>query len=384
MIISHVKLKNWRNFPVVDIEIGNRVFIVGPNASGKSNFLDVFRFLRDIAKSGGGLQKAIDLRGGLSKIRCLAAHQDPAVEIRVQLSNSGEGNNHWEYILSIVQEPHGYRRPLVKSECVIRNGELILERPDNLDRTDKVRLTQTALEQVNTNVKFRDIVSFIDSTLYLHLIPQLLRYPSSFMVTDSAEDPFGRKFLERLAKVPDKTRKSRLRKIEEALRIAVPQLTQLNFDFDPLEGGVPHLEVRYAHWRPQGALQREDQFSDGTLRLIGLLWSIMESDSLLLLEEPELSLHGAIVRKLPSLIHRLLRKKPRQIILSTHSADLFLDKGIALEEVLILTPGREGTSVTPASSYENIKALLESGMSIADVVMPYTAPSHIEQLDLFE
>jgi predicted ATPase len=64
-----LQLKNWRNFRAADVELQDRVFVVGPNASGKSNLLDVFRFLRDLAKpEGGGLQKAIRDRGGLSKI----------------------------------------------------------------------------------------------------------------------------------------------------------------------------------------------------------------------------------------------------------------------------------------------------------------------------
>ena len=47
----------------VDTPLSRRVFIIGPNASGKSNFLDAFRFLRDVAKSeGGGLQKGVVFR----------------------------------------------------------------------------------------------------------------------------------------------------------------------------------------------------------------------------------------------------------------------------------------------------------------------------------
>lgn len=41
--------QNWMNFARVDTDIQNRVFLVGPNAPGKSNLLDVFRFLRDLA-----------------------------------------------------------------------------------------------------------------------------------------------------------------------------------------------------------------------------------------------------------------------------------------------------------------------------------------------
>lgn len=150
------------------------------------------------------------------------------------------------------------------------------------------------------------------------------------------------------------------------------------------EMGVPHLEAVYEHWRPNAGKQREDQFSDGTLRLIGLLWSLLETDSLLLLEEPELSLNSGIVSKLPSLIYRLQRPKKRQVILSTHSADLLSDKGIGGEEVLFMTPTPEGTQVEPASSIDEIQSLLEGGLSIADAALPYTIPPDIEQLSLFK
>ncbi|MBC2694921.1 MAG: AAA family ATPase [Desulfobacteraceae bacterium] len=78
MIISQIKMKNWRNFRNVDTPLGRRMFLVGANALGKSNFLDALRFLRDIAKTeGGGLQRAVSERGGISKIRCLAARKEP-------------------------------------------------------------------------------------------------------------------------------------------------------------------------------------------------------------------------------------------------------------------------------------------------------------------
>ena len=144
------------------------------------------------------------------------------------------------------------------------------------------------------------------------------------------------------------------------------------------------MEAVYEHWRPGAGKQREDQFSDGTLRLIGLLWSLLESDSLLLLEEPELSLNSAIVSNLPSLIYRLQRPRKRQVILSTHSADLLSDKGIGAEEVLLMTPTPEGTQVKLASSNEQIKMLLEGGLSIADAALPLTAPPDIEQMSLFK
>ncbi len=44
MRFVQIGLVNWKNFSSVDVELQQRVFLVGPNASGKSNFLDAFRF----------------------------------------------------------------------------------------------------------------------------------------------------------------------------------------------------------------------------------------------------------------------------------------------------------------------------------------------------
>jgi hypothetical protein len=196
-----------------------------------------------------------------------------------------------------------------------------------------------------------------------------------------ADDPFGGDFLEQIAKTPEKTQKARLRRIQDALRVAVPQLQEIEMSRDIR--GAPHLRGKYQHWRPQGAWQTEEQFSDGTLRLMGLLWVALDKEGPLLLEEPELSLHPEIVRLLPQMLARVQRRTGRQIFLSTHSPDLLRDEGIGLDEVLLLRPGTEGTEVTPASSHRDIQDLLEGGLSIADIVIPRTRPEEAGQLPLF-
>jgi predicted ATPase len=382
MYVSNLKLQNWKNFRQVEVKLRNRMFLAGPNASGKSNFMDVFRFLRDIVKAGGGLQQAVQDRGGLSKIRCLAARQEPDIEIEVDLSehDTGEGEPLWRYAIGIMQEPRGRRQPLIRYERIWKQGKLILDRPDSHDEQDSLRRTQTHLEQISANENFRKIADFFNSVLYLHLVPQLVRNPEAFSGPNLSGDPFGRNFLERVARTNEKTRKARLRKIEEALVKAVPQLKHLTDIKD--EAGIPHLEAVYEHWRPRGAKQREDQFSDGTLRLIAFLWSLMETDNLLLMEEPELSLNASIVRQLPSIIYRFQKKKQRQVILSTHSAELLDNKGIDGSEVLILTPALEGTEVKVASDIEEVKLLLEGGLSVAEAVLPRTEPKTIQQQGL--
>lgn len=381
MIISRLHLKNWRNFRSVDVELKERVFLVGPNASGKSNLLDVFRFIRDIAKTeGGGLQKAVRDRGGISKLRCLAARKDTEIVIEVELAEDPSSKSTWRYSLGIKQQPRGDRLPYLSQEKVSHLGKEILKRPGTDDLRDEARLTQTFLEQINANSEFREIGKFFQSITYLHLVPQLIRHADAFQGKRLEDDPFGQGFLENVAKTPEKTRQSRLTRIEDALKVAVPQMQQLRFFRDPINGR-PHLEALYSHWRQNAGWQREDQFSDGTLRLIGLLWCLLERDSLLLLEEPELSLNSAIVRTLAPLISRTQRQRRRQVIVSTHSDHLLMDKGIDASEVhrvpfaAFLGISAKSVPKNPESLHNPKKALIQLARasrykSIKSAVLP--------------
>ena len=374
---STLRLLNWKNFARVDIAITDRAFLVGPNASGKSNFLDAFRFLRDLASSGGGFQEAISRRGGVRAIRCLAARRYPDIEICVELQEEDDGDR-WKYELAFNQDKQ--RRPQIRTERVCCNQREILARPNSEDEADPTRLTQTFLEQVNVNREFRNLTTFFASIRYLHLVPQLVRDPDR--TVGRPNDPFGGDFLEQVAKAQERTRTARLKRIQEALRVAVPQLQEVEMWRDT--SGAPHLRGKYQHWRPHGAWQTEEQFSDGTLRLMGLLWVAMDKDGALLLEEPELSLHSEIVRVLPQVLARAQRRTARQVFLSTHSPDILRDEGVGLDEVLLLAPGSEGTEVTTAGSHKDIRDLLEGGLSLADVVIPKTKPDRVTQLTLFE
>ncbi len=380
MIVTHLGIRNWRNFQASEVDLTGRTFILGANASGKSNFLDVFRFLRDVCSpQGGGLQKAIQSRGGQSKVRCLSARRNPHIEIDVTLKPSSESEESWRYILSIAQEQRGFRRPIIQKEVVYKNSLRILNRPDENDKLDPERLIQTHIEQINNNADFREVAKFFAEITYLHIVPQLLRFSDEIQGRTIETDPFGQGFLERVAKASPRSQKSCLNLIEQALKIAVPNLEQLKFERDSTTGR-PHLAALYKHWRPSAGWQREDQFSDGTLRLIGLMWSLLEDDALLLLEEPELSLNSAIVAKLAPLIYRLQRPRRRQVILSTHSAELLSDTGIAAEEVILLDTSGESTRAINLREMPDSYELVRSGFSISEAVLPKTTP---EQVDLF-
>jgi predicted ATPase len=383
MFVTHVLLKNWRNFRTVDVPLRDSSFLLGPNASGKSNFLDVFRFLRDISKpQGGGLQKAIKDRGGISKLRCLHARRQTDVRIEISLSDTSDAiKPDWKYILAFKPTETGVHKPSVICEEVWKDGKRILNRPNEDDKKDQEQLTETYLENVRSNKGFREIAEFFSRTTYLHLVPQLLKFGDRIAGHLLEDDPFGQGFLDRIAKASDRVRTARLKWIEKALTVAIPHFKQLVFERDEANG-QPHLAARHEHHRPNAGWQREDQFSDGTLRLIGLLWSLLEGDSLLLLEEPELSLNQAIVEQIPLMLKNVLRdrKRTRQVIISTHSEALLSNPGIDARGVLLLESGREGTGVRTVRKTE--AEAIKSGLTVAEVLLPKTRPEKAEQLGL--
>lgn len=371
-MFTKLVLMNWKNFSGIDVDLTGRMFLVGPNASGKSNLLDVFRFLFDISKIGGGFQKAVNDRGGVSKIRSLSARRYPDIVVDVSMLIA---KDLWRYRIAFSQDNN--RNPILKEEKIWRNEEILLQRPTEQDKQDPVRMTQTDLEQIAANRVFRDVATFFSSIQYLHIVPQLVREPERSV--GRVSDPYGGDFLEQLARVTQRTRDSRLNFIRKALKAALPQLKSLEFVRDE-KNASPHLRGLYEHWRKDAGWQTEEQFSDGTLRLMGLLWSILDGQGPLLLEEPELSLHVGVVRHVPQVLARAQNRKSRQIMVSTHSRDMLSDPDVRPDEILMLQPSKEGTSVILGKDDRELNVILDSGGTIADAVIPRTSPQNSNQI----
>lgn len=367
MEFSHVRIRNWKNFRDLSFDVGHRLFIVGPNAAGKSNLLDVFRFLGDIVAPGGGMAQAVEQRGGLKKVRSLFSRQHPSPSIDVKLR---DGDDEWRYVLVIRQEGSGHRRVLVEEERVEVNGKRVLKRPTKEDKEDAELLTQTYLEQKVTNKEFRKIADFFAQTRYFHPVPQVIRGLTGNEIKSS--DPYGSDFIRQISETPKKTQDARLRRVQAALQKAIPEFEKLRLEKDSM--GVPHLEAAYKNWRPHAAWQNETQFSDGTLRLLGLLWTLVatpaEKSSVLLLEEPELSLHSALVSKLPRLLAEARKnaKGAVQVILSSHATEVVDDDSVGAEEVLVLLPGKDGTKGSLLSDREDVECYLDIETPFSEII----------------
>lgn len=379
MRVTRVAAHNWRNFKNLDVDVGSRLMIVGPNAAGKSNLLDLFRFLGDLSRRGGGLASALEKRGGLTKTRCLFARNNHKGELAVEV-DLVDGEDSWRYELAVKGEKGGHNRPVVVREIVTCNDRILLSRPDDQDRQDRELLTQTHLEQISANQDFRPIAKYFANVNYFHLVPQVIRYGHQGEGLGARE--FGSSMIAEMNKTRQRTRDARFRRITKALEAAVPGFEELHLE--PDAEGWPHLVAMYRNWRKNPSEQNEVDFSDGTLRLIGLLWTIISAPDngggVLLLEEPELSLNAAIVRKLASTLAAAQRGASLQVILSTHAPELLDDEGVNADEVLVLRVTKDGTEAELLSRIDEVQSEIDAEIPFSEIVSTLISPGDLTGL----
>lgn len=83
--IKHIKVKNFKSFADLDLNLEKFNVVIGANAAGKSNLVQIFRFLRDIRRDG--LDNAVSMQGGSQYTHNLRlAGQKTVIELETRLS----------------------------------------------------------------------------------------------------------------------------------------------------------------------------------------------------------------------------------------------------------------------------------------------------------
>ncbi len=86
MQIKRLKVENFKSFNKLDINFSEFNVLIGPNAAGKSNFISIFKFIKDIINIG--LENAISLHGGIDYIRNInLANQSTCTSILFKINN---------------------------------------------------------------------------------------------------------------------------------------------------------------------------------------------------------------------------------------------------------------------------------------------------------
>jgi predicted ATPase len=91
MAIKRIEIKNFKSFNDQNIELGQFNILVSANASGKSNFLNIFKFVSDIANYG--LNNAISRQGGVKYLinTSIATQENFALKMVIDSNYSDDG-----------------------------------------------------------------------------------------------------------------------------------------------------------------------------------------------------------------------------------------------------------------------------------------------------
>lgn len=145
----------------MDVEFGPLTVVVGANASGKSNLVQIFRFLRDLVDSG--IEDAVSLQGGAEFLRNVRASSEDPIEI--ELSSENRTTPYFAnetavltkstYSCAIDVRPPGVAPTILKEELIL---DFEWSDPDpGAQRADQIQITkgQSQYEKTTRRVALR-------------------------------------------------------------------------------------------------------------------------------------------------------------------------------------------------------------------------------------
>ena len=342
--LTRVWARNFKSIRDLDLELGPLTVLVGPNASGKSNVLDVLRFIKQSV--GRYLDSAVTSRHGIEAVRRATPRggtRDVEVGFEVR---KGEFRMRYGFVLGSrtgvyrVKREYGTVTPsnpeLKPINYEIRDGKLVkpnmlfgYEYEDSeLALPSLVHiLIRTQAESHESRIRAGRIASievagalnFVRDMQFYRIFPDAIREPRRPMNSRNlVEDGQN---LASVLRAMIKWDSPYLEEIKDSLGQVVPGLQDLVVQ---QSGGYLIVKLRHGvvNNGGRGALFDLSQESDGTVRLLGLLTAFYQEMPELLLgvEEPELTIHPGALAVLADVMVEASNRS--QVVATTHSPDL--------------------------------------------------------------
>jgi predicted ATPase len=406
MVVTRIKASNFKSFKDIDISLNKFNVLIGANASGKTNFIQIFKFLRDFKKHG--LDNAVSLQGGVEYLRNINIGSSEDLEISIFV-DCDEFNGHlirdddivlafigYEYLLSIQFDKKGFKYKIKqemldficeyrsvdrKGEELVDSGEIgkghivIIHEAGNIivnsDRSDLIDIN------IDDYYPLKILNDIRESDTILEIIPVLCEPSNSF------KDIF---FYDIDPKLPKKavSISGKIDLEEDGCNIALVMKhlfgdKEKKRKFSNLINDIlPFVEdVGVEKFADQSLLftLKENYFkkefmpaslvSDGTINITALIVALYFSKSgFTVIEEPERNMHPKLMSKLMSFMKDASENK--QILITTHNPELV--KHADINDLLLVSRGKDGYSnVTRPSEIEHLKHFLENDIGLGEI-----------------
>lgn len=362
-----IEIRNYRSIEHVSVELPPFAVVVGPNGSGKSNFVDALVFARDIATDASA---AIEQRGGIVGVRRWRPKPtDVVIDIRASNSKDGLGSDYVRHSFRIQSDTEGqFRFAEERIEVAWEKSKFWLQRVGNkIDvsvgtrgwtyRLDLLQKTSSAMVLASQIESF-ERVSALRNVRRYRLNPAEMRRPQLGADKLRLEENGAN-----IAIAVRAVRKAgRIRELLRAMAKIVPGLRDVK-----VQQVDRFLTLRFVQEQEEGLTADFDatEMSEGALRALGIIVATlqMQPDELLIIEEPEVSIHTGAA----ALLFDVLKEASEAgaVLITTHSADLV--DAARDEEILVCEYARGVTSIGPLAA-EQRKVVRDGLFSVAELM----------------
>ncbi len=413
MYISHLSISNFKSFHRADIKLGKFIVLIGANAAGKSNFLQLFKFIRDIAQYGLG--NAIHLQGGSEYLRNLnlkRSNNQIGFGIKFEIlkeygikreTNLGVieaklKNFYYSFKIKLQKKENSFK--VIKDELTAGLHLIGFDSNNSMYDYGNANLTiNLANDKYNIDLKSNlndiniydlfpllpDTIKFLNEGKYKKII---IESPFIYMF------PFERiaNFCKNIAiydfdtRLPKKASqyigKAELEENGENLTVVLRKIlaeqSQKRMLFNLVNNILPlieSIEVKSVFDKYFQFLIKESflgdklipssMISDGTIFIIALIIAIyFENKPLAMFEEPERRIHPFIISKIIDMMKDASQNK--QIIISTHNPEAV--KHADIENLLLISRDeRCFSTISRPAEKEQIKVFLQNEIGIEEL-----------------
>lgn len=410
MLLKSLKVKNFKSFKELEVNFEKFNVIIGANASGKSNLLQVLRFMRDIQNYG--LENAVSLQGGVTYLRNAntPGAQEIVLEVTFETDLSTEPARYFfrgfgpETQLGVSEVTYQITLNTTATGRSVRlaNEKLSFKLEFYTEFTDKVDRRRSFIEKTRqvmisyTRTKGRIVPDFsqleglerrpgellesrlriggkltllerppffpsftirrrwFDSIAIYDFDPKLPKRGASITAKAELEESGSNLSLVLSKIIEDSHRKNSLGNLIVDL---LPFVRKLKIQRMPDNSMLFKLQERYLgnKYLPASLL------SDGTINVTALVVALyFQPRPITIIEEPERNIHPELLGK----VVQMMKQAPqKQVIVTTHNPEVV--KGVSLEQILLIYRDREGFStITKPSDNETVRNFIESGMTV--------------------
>ncbi len=412
MAIRKIKVTNFKNFDNLEINLDNLNVVIGANASGKSNFVQIFQFIRDIAISG--LENAISMQGGIEYLRNLNSNTSRSLSVKVdsvpdhKLGIMRQIDNRRVVGIEIHETTYEFALKLKKralsgigKDCLsIRCKFVELEeqhKPKGRRKfKEKGQIGQGEIRisceegRIETVLDVPEVLPIAKDDIFPMLVEELppdtlliespIFYPIEELLSDTSVYDFDPRLPKKATPV---TGKAELEEDGSNLSIILKNITEdrdksrkLNNLVKDILPFVKNLDVdKFADKSLLFKLQEmyfENDYlpasliSDGTINITVLIVALyFEKEALTIVEEPERNIHPSLISKVVDMMKDAADNK--QIIVTTHNPEIVKNAG--MENILLISrdKGTGFSTISRPEDKESVRIFLENEIGLDEL-----------------